>query len=88
MGFRRKSSDLYESVSHLKLVVANTLDKWKKLDPNEINFSQGFSQTASTNCFVFNSLPTDNLCKQFGPRSGRQNFGPDLDPNCLTSGWY
>ena len=25
-----------------------------------------------------------NLCKQFGPRSGRQNVGPDLDPNCLT----
>ena len=23
-------------------------------------------------------------CKQFGPRPGRQNIGPDLDPNCLT----
>ena len=56
-----------------EFVVANTLAKWKKLEPNEINFSQGFSQKVSTRCFVFNSLPSmsaDNLCKQFGPRSG------------------
>ena len=26
-----------------EFVVANTLAKWKKLEPNEINFSQGFS---------------------------------------------
>ena len=55
-------------------VVANTLAKWKKLEPNEINFSQGFSQkVVSRSCFVFNTLPAmsaDNLCKQFGPRSG------------------
>ena len=39
-------------------VVANTLAKWKKLEPNEINFSQGFSQkVVSISCFVFNSLP-------------------------------
>ena len=47
--------------------------KWKKLEPNEINFSQGFSQKVSTSCFVFYSVPAmsaDNLCKQFGPRSG------------------
>ena len=57
-------------------VVANTLAKWKKLEPNEINFSQGFSQKVSTSCFVFNSLPAmsaDKLCKQFGPRSGPKN---------------
>ena len=62
-----------------EFVVANTLAKWKTLEPNEINFSQGFSQKlVSTSCFVFNSLPArgdfclyaDNLCKQFGPRSG------------------
>ena len=59
-----------------ELVVANTLAKWKKLEPNEINFSQGLSQKGvSTSCFVFNSLPargdllsTDNHCKQLGPR--------------------
>ena len=39
-------------------VVANTLAKWKKLKPNEINFSQGFSQkVVSISCFVLNSLP-------------------------------
>ena len=27
-----------------EFVVANTLAKWKKLKPNEIHFSQGFSQ--------------------------------------------
>ena len=31
----------------------------------------------------------DNLFKQFGPRiQARQNFWPDLDPNCLTPCWY
>ena len=56
-----------------EFVVANTLAKWKKVEPNEINLSQGFSQKVSTSCFVFYSLPAmsaDNLCKQFGPRSG------------------
>ena len=28
---------------------------------------------------------SDYLCKQFGPRSGRQITRHDLDPNCLTS---
>ena len=27
-------------------------------------------------------LSADSLCIQFGPRSDRQNIGPDLDPNC------
>ena len=39
-----------------EFVVANTLAKWKKLEPNEIKFSQGFSQkVVSTSCLVFNS---------------------------------
>ena len=82
-----------------KFVVANTLAKWKKLEPIEIDFSQDFSQkVVLRNCSVFNSLSAsidlssaDNLCKQFGPRSGptsrrasRRDVGPDLDPNCLT----
>ena len=42
-----------------EFVVANTLAKWKKLEPNEIDLSQGFSQKViSKSCFVFNSLPT------------------------------
>ena len=62
-----------------EFVVANTLAKWKNLEPNIINFSQGFSQSSINKFFVFNSLPArsdfccmlsaDNLCKQFGPRS-------------------
>ena len=37
--------------------VANTLAKWKKLEPNEIDLSQGFSQkVVSRSCSVFNSL--------------------------------
>ena len=41
-----------------EFVVAKPLAKWKKLEPNEINCSQGFSQKeVSTSCFVFNSLP-------------------------------
>ena len=40
-----------------EFVVANTLAKWKKLQPNEIDFSQGFSQEViSRICSVFNSL--------------------------------
>ena len=74
-------------------VVANTLAKWKKLEPNEINFSQGFSQkVVSTSCFVFNSLPArgDFCCllitfqNSLDPDQARQNVVPDLDPNSLT----
>ena len=40
-----------------EFVVANTLAKWKKLEPNEIDFRQGFSQKViSRSCSVFNSL--------------------------------
>ena len=76
-----------------EFVVANTLAKWKRLEPNEMNFSQGFSQkVVSTSCFVFNSLPTrgDFCCllitfaNSLDPDQARQNVGPDLDPNCLT----
>ena len=46
-----------------EFVVANTLAKWKKLEPNEIDFSQCFSQkVVSTSCFVFYSLPTLVVC--------------------------
>ena len=76
-----------------EFVVANTLAKWKKLEPNEINFSQDFSQkVVSTSCFVFNSLLTrGDFCwlmikfaNSLDPDQARQNVEPDLDPNCLT----
>ena len=61
-----------------EFVVENTLAKWKKLEPSEINFIQGLSQkVVSTSYFVFKSLlargdllSADNFCKQFGPRYG------------------
>ena len=74
-----------------EFVVAYTLAKWKKLEPNEINFSQGFSQKVSTSCFVITLCPLCLLitfANSFDPDQVRQNVGPDLDPNCLTPGWY
>ena len=74
-----------------EFVVANTLAKWKKLEPNEI---QGFSQkVVLTSCFVFNCLTArcDICCllKTFANSldldQARRNVGPDLDPNCLTA---
>ena len=48
---------IVRTYSSSEFVVANTLAKWKKMEPNEINFNQGFSQKlVSTSCFVFNSL--------------------------------
>ena len=60
-------------------------------------FSQGFSQkVVSTSSFVFNSLPprVDFCCllitfaNSLDQDQASQNAGPDLDPNCLTPGWY
>ena len=70
-----------------EFVVANTLAKWKTLEPNEINFGQGFSQKVSTSCFLFDSLPTI-FANSLDPDQAQQNVGPDLYPNCLTHGWY
>ena len=76
-----------------ELVVANTLAKWKKLEPNKIDFSQGFSQkVVSRSCSPFNSLPAGgNFChllitfaNSLDPDQARQNVWPDLDLNCLT----
>ena len=81
----------------LEFVVVSTLAKCKKLEPNEINFSQGFSQSAvSIDCFVFNLLPTrvDFCCllkttaNILDPDQARQNVGPDLNPCCLKPRWY
>ena len=72
-----------------KFAVTNTLAKWKKLEPNEINFSQDFCEkVVSTSCFVFNSLMArgDFCCllityaNSLHPDQARQNLGPDLDP--------
>ena len=63
------------------------------LEPNEIDFSQGFSQkVVSSSCSIFNYLPASgNFCdllitfaNSLDPDQARQNAGSDLDPNCLT----
>ena len=38
---------------------------------------------SKTICLLVAYMYVDNLCKQFGHRSG-PTLGPDLDPNCLT----
>ena len=78
------------------LTLAQNLAKWKKLEPNEINFSQGFSEKVVSTSFVFNSLPARGtfgcllitIANSLDPDQARQNVRPDLDPSCLTSGWY
>ena len=61
----------------------------KKLEPNEIDFSQGYSQEVVS---VFNSLSaSDKFChllitfaNSLDPDQARHFVGPDLDPNNLT----
>ena len=49
-----------------EFVVTNTLAKWKKLEPNEIDFSQSFSQkVVSRSCYVFNSLPFGKTVQRY-----------------------
>ena len=75
-----------------EFVVANTLAKWKKLEPNEIGFSQGFSQKVGSRSSVFSYLPdSSHFChllitfaNSWDPDQARQNIRPDLDPNYLT----
>ena len=78
----------YRAYPGSEFVIANTLAKWKKLEPNEIDFSQEFCQkVVSRSCSVFNSLPASSdfchLLVTFA-NSLEHNVGPDLDPNCLT----
>ena len=72
------------------LVVSNTIAKWIKFEPNEKNFSQGFSQKLF--CILFNSLPSSGdfchllitFANSLDPDQAQQNVRPDLDLNCLT----
>ena len=92
---RKCSAYAYRAYPGSEFVVANTLAKQKKLEPNEINFSQGFSQkVVPTRCFIFYSLPAggDFSCllitfaNSLYPDQARQNVRPELGPNCLTPG--
>ena len=72
-----------------EFVVANTQAKQKKLEPNEIDFSQ---KVVSRSLSVFNSFPASSdfyhllitFANSLDPDQARQKVGPDLDPNCLT----
>ena len=78
-------SSEYRAYPGSEFVVANTLAKWKKLEPNENN--QGFSQKVSRSCF---NLALCLLCllitfaNSLDPDQARQNVGPDLDPNSAS----
>ena len=83
----------FKAYSGSEFVVANTLAKWKKLEPNEIDFSQGFShKVVSRSCSVFNSLSASSdfchllitFANSSDPDQARHNVEPDLNPNCLT----
>ena len=79
----------YRAYPGSEFVVAIFLAKWKKLEPNEIGFSQ---KVVSGNCSVFNSLPASGdfchlliaFANSLDPDQARQNVRPDLDPHCLT----
>ena len=81
---------LYRAYPGSEFVVANTVAKWKKLELNEIEFSQGFSEkVVSRSCSLFNSLPASSdfchlLITFANSLDPDHNVGSDLDPNCLT----
>ena len=62
-------------------VVANTLAKWKKLEPNEINFSQGFSMKVVSTSFSVTLFPARGyfcyllitFANSLDPHQARQN---------------
>ena len=66
----------------LEFVVANTLAKWEKMEPNEIDFCQGFSQKTVI-LYQENSLPAcGNFCdllitfaNSLDPDKAQQNVG-------------
>ena len=77
VSFGVSSVNSWGAYSGSEFVVANTLAKWRKLEPNEIDFSQGFSQkVVSRNFSVFNSLSaSDNFCHLL------ITFANSLDPD-------
>ena len=98
MCHRKRAQGPYVTYSSSGLTLAQICciqhsSQMEKLEPNEINFSQGFSQkVVSTSCFVFISLPArgDFCCllitfaNRLDPDQTQHNVGPDQDLNCLT----
>ena len=82
---------LYPShgLPRLRICYSQHFSQMEKLEPSEIDFSQGFSQKVSKSFSVFNSLTaSDHLLITFANSldadQARQDVGPNLDPNCLT----
>ena len=63
----------------LRICCSQHFSQKKKLEPNEINFSQGFSQKVVSTLF-----PLITFANNLEPDQARQSVGPDLGPNCLT----
>ena len=82
----------FKAYPESEFVVANTLAKWKKLEPNAFNFRQGFSQNVvSSSCYYVyarGNLLLITFANRLAPDQARHFVGPDLVPNCLTPGWY
>ena len=84
MGKSIRKKRVYRAYPGSEFVVANTLAKWRKLEPNKIDFSKKVVST--------NSLPAcSDFChllitfaNSLEPDQARHNVAPDLDPNCLT----
>ena len=73
-----------QGLPRLRTCCSQHFSQMKKLEPNEINFSQGCSpKVVSTSFFVFNSLPArgDFCCLLI---TFAKSLDPDQDPNCLT----
>ena len=55
---------VFRAYPNSEFVVANTLAKWKKLEPKEIDFSKGFSQKVESRSFfvIFLFAPGGYFC--------------------------
>ena len=74
-----------------EFVVANTLVKWKKLEPKKLTLAKVLARKYEQVVLYLTLCPLCLLitfANSFDPDQARQNVGPDLDPNCLTPRWY
>ena len=78
------SSDIAERRAYPgpEFVLANTLAKWKKLEPNATNFKKYQQVVLYLILCPLSLLIT--FANSLDPDQARQNVGPDLDPNFLT----
>ena len=82
-----KEKNAIQGLPWLRICCSQHFSQMEKLEPNEIHFSQGFSQkVASTSYFVLNSLPAsvDFCCllitfaNSLDPDQARQNVRSNL----------